>query len=311
MTSSLTTDTFKAAHGRWKEILLTIGAPVQALNGKSQPCPMCGGEDRFTFTNRTGEGDYVCRGCGAGKGMKLLIGISGMSFQEAARKVDEVVGNLPPAEPVPVKPTRQASKLYLRQMWATGRKITPEDPVGLYLAARGLTLAGHGGELRYVPALPHYPTRTVHPGMLAKFRDATGETKQLQRTYLTAAGHKATVEPNRMFMPGDMPSGGAVRLGGPAETMGVAEGMETALAASQRFGMVVWATTSAGMLVKWVPPPEARHITVFGDNDSNAVGQCAAWTLARHLLREARGAAIKLTVEVRIPDRPDTDWADQ
>jgi putative DNA primase/helicase len=222
-----------------------------------------------------------------------------------------VISNLPAGRPAPVKIRRQATRDVLNDLWRSSFPIRPEDPVGVYLAARRLTLDAACKALRYFPLLPHHPTATWHPGLLALFSDASGQAKQIQRTYLTEQGSKADIIPNRMFMPGEMPVGGAIRLGPPAETMGVTEGVETALAASQRFGMVVWATTSEVLLQKWVPPPEARRIIVFGDNDASFVGQRAAYTLAARLVHEAVRDKVECEIEVRIPEATGTDWADQ
>ena len=290
-----------AARGRWREILLAVGIEGKILNRKQQPCPMCGGKDRFSFTDRSGDGDYMCRGCGSSKGMKLLMRLKGWDFKTAAQEVDKIIGNLPAATRE-VWVSRAASKAELNGLWQSGREIAPEDPAGVYLASRGLM--AHRA-LRFVPRVPHFPTKTVHPGLIARFSDATGQPKQIQRLYLTQQGQKAALDPNRMFMPGQLPEGGAIRLGEPAEVMGIAEGIETALAASTRFGMVVWAATAANMMEKWEPPSEAKRIIVFGDNDKSHVGQIAAHTLAHRLDRD------KIEVEVRIPETAGTDWADQ
>jgi hypothetical protein len=60
------TKTQEAAHGRWRWILPHFGISESALNGKEQPCPACGGRDRFVFDDRHGDGDYFCRRCDAG-----------------------------------------------------------------------------------------------------------------------------------------------------------------------------------------------------------------------------------------------------
>src|SRR5437588_4482615 len=65
------------AHGRWTEILRTLGVDEKVLNKRNQPCPMCGGTDRFQYTDKFGEGNYHCRGCGAAGGLKLLQGYHG------------------------------------------------------------------------------------------------------------------------------------------------------------------------------------------------------------------------------------------
>jgi putative DNA primase/helicase len=311
MTQQSLVSTREAAQGRWREILPAVGVEIRWLNGKHQPCPMCGGKDRFRFDDKDGTGSYFCSGCGAGKGFTLLKRLKGWDFRQAANEVDRVICNLPAggARQSWAKPV--ATKEALNALWQSSRRITPEDPAGRYMAARRLTADGASRVLRFVPSLEHNPTRTRHPGMVALFSDANGKARQIQRTYLTEQGSKADLKPNRMFMPGEMPDGGAIRLGEAAEAMGVAEGIETALAAAQRFSMPVWAATSANMLEKWQPPPEAKRITVFGDNDASFTGQAAAYELAKRLVHEAVRDKVEREVQVLIPPRAGTDWADE
>jgi putative DNA primase/helicase len=99
--------------------------------------------------------------------------------------------------------------------------------------------------------------------------------------------------------------GGAIRLFAAAETMGVAEGIETALSAALIFKMPVWAVTSERLLRQWEPPTSAKRITVFGDNDANFVGQAAAYDLANKLVLRKR-----LSVKVEIPMTEGWDWND-
>jgi putative DNA primase/helicase len=122
----------------------------------------------------------------------------------------------------------------------------------------------------------------------------------IHRTYLTKDGQKAILDPARM----NYGEAGPVRLGPCAERLGIAEGIETAMCAAQRFGLPVWAGISANGVLAWEPPPEVRSVVLFGDNDQNFVGQAAAYEKARSL--SAKG----LAVEVFIPQTPGTDWAD-
>jgi hypothetical protein len=86
--------TLDAAHGLWPDILTSFGIPPSALGGKHHPCPSCGGKDRFCFTDRHGDGDYYCNGCGAGKGISLVMKVNGWDYAEAAKRVDEIIGNV-------------------------------------------------------------------------------------------------------------------------------------------------------------------------------------------------------------------------
>ena len=81
------------ARGRWLAILPKFGVASKFLKGHNCPCPACGGRDRFQFTNRNKDGDYVCRKCGAGKGIGLIAKVNGWSYKQAADEIDRLLAN--------------------------------------------------------------------------------------------------------------------------------------------------------------------------------------------------------------------------
>ena len=105
-------------------------------------------------------------------------------------------------------------------------------------------------------------------------------------------------------MMGAMPGGAAVRLMPHEQTLGIAEGIETAMSASALFNVPVWAALTAGLLQEWTPPAAVTTVFVFGDNDASSTGQAAAYTLAQRL--KAKG----LSVFVEIPPSTGQDWND-
>ena len=62
----MTTNTRANAHGKWRHILLQFGLTTKNLSGKHQPCPLCGGKDRWRYSDHDGNGSYFCSGCGPG-----------------------------------------------------------------------------------------------------------------------------------------------------------------------------------------------------------------------------------------------------
>jgi len=78
------------AKGRWKEILKSVlSLSDKELRNKGQPCPICGGIDRYCFTDKYKRGDYYCRGCGPGNGWTLIKKLRGCNFYEALRIVGD------------------------------------------------------------------------------------------------------------------------------------------------------------------------------------------------------------------------------
>jgi len=297
--------------GRWFAILSGLGIGSSFLRNKHGPCPVCSGTDRFRWDDRNGDGTFYCNQCGPGSGIDLLMRVRGLSFKEAALLIEEVIADQPslfpgrdPPPPRP-QPSEETIRDGLNALWGTGEAVRIGDPVDLWLRHRGISLQAWPTSLRTASRVYHRgPPVTFHPVMLAKVTDSTGRPCNIHKTYLSAAGGKAQVEPVRMFCRGRMPPGSAVRLAPPGPVLGIAEGIESALAAQLTFRVPVWACLSAGQLAKFEPPSGIQRLAIYGDNDADGTGQCAAYTLASRL------ATTRLALEVRIPDQVDTDWND-
>jgi putative DNA primase/helicase len=291
------------ARGRWKGILPAIGISEKFLKRKNGPCPMCGGEDRWRFTDIEGKGTWWCNHCSGGNGVALVMKFTGLAFKEAAQRIESVIGSAP-AKPAPPQKSDQQRRAELNALWLDGQTVQAGDPVDLSLRGRGLGLQQYpkclraGRRVRYSG-----PPATWHPAMLSVVSDINGKPATIHKTYITIDGRKAPVEKVRMFCPGAVPAGGAVRLTPLAPVLGIAEGIETALAASAMFQIPTWAALNAGGVERFVPPADVERLVIFADNDQNGVGQRAAYALAARL-------AGKVQVDVRIPDRADTDWND-
>ncbi len=292
------------AQGRWPGILQALGIDRQYLTGKHTGCPICrDGRDRFRFDNKEGRGSFFCSVCGAGDGVKLVMLTKGLDFKTAAKEIEAVLGTAPVGE---VKPERSDAdkRAAMNRLWSSSSPINANDPVAAWLFNRARVVTypkclRTALRVRYEDDEPSY-----HPAMVAMVSDPDGRPTILHRTYLTKDGRKAPVEKPRRVMAGTIAKGSAVRLMEHGDVLGIAEGIETAFAASALFGVPCWAALNAGMLSEWVPPEGVREVVVFGDNDGNYTGQAAAFSLARRL------ACKNLKAVVKIPQAIGQDWND-
>jgi putative DNA primase/helicase len=226
-----------------------------------------------------------------------------MEFRDAACAVDEILGNV--ADDPKAKPalSGETQRRLLNDLWRASLAVETDCPVGWYLTNR-VPGWSNCADLRFAERAP-VPGGSFGPAMLAMVRDCkTGNPVSIHRTFLTLAGTKADMPNPRALMPGDLPEAVSVRLAEAGEVLGIAEGIETALAAQAKFGVPCHAAINAGFLAKWQPPEGVRKVIVFGDCDDSYTGQAAAYTLAHRLSR-------KVAVEVRIPGQFGTDWADE
>lgn len=296
------------AVGKWTAILRSLGLEQRFLTGKHSACPICDdGRDRYRFDDKDGNGTWICNKCGAGDGIGFVMRWKRLQFGDACRLIDEVL-------PSAVVDVRGARKNWSPQdmeqrglsVWNEARRLDGFDAPSKYLKRRGIEQP-FPAMLRAHARMTYRhedKTRTHHPAMIARFVSPDASVSTFHVTYLTGDGHKASVPTARKMLPGKVPDGGAVRLGASAETMGIAEGIETAMSAMQVFEVPVWAALSANGLMKWQPPSNVRHVLIFGDADEGFDGQTKAYALA-HRLKLAG-----LNVEVRIPDFIGTDWND-
>lgn len=299
-------DVRETATGRWPGILAALGVDAAHLTGRHTTCPVCGGKDRFRFDDKAGRGTFFCSHCGAGDGFTLLQKLRGWSFRDAAREVEQIVGAVSAVPPAPRFSDEDKLKA-LRRVWSEATPLQPGDEAMRYLAGRGLHVDLPMPVLRLHSGLAYRDSGEIlgrFPALVALVTGPDGGGLTLHRTYLQD-GNKAPVPSPKKLMPGRSIKGGAIRLHPAGDVLGVAEGIETALAAGQLFGVPVWSCIAAAGIESFIPPKGVRKVIVFGDNDMSGTGQAAAWTLAKRLI------AAGLSVEVKLPERVGTDWADE
>jgi putative DNA primase/helicase len=299
----------------WPQVLMQLGIAESTLQNKHGPCPACGGKDRFRFDNKRGRGDYICGQCGAGDGFKLLERVHGWPFSEARKRVIEAAGfseggTSRPAL-VPVRPAHAeilglaaTPSERVHRLRRDRCSIENCDDAVDYLASRGLwplppdcTLKAHA-TVEYW----HEGARVGrYPAIIADVVDVAGELVTCHVTYLHHRNKIADYEPRKILNAMTARTGCAVRLMPATEILGIAEGIETALAASVLNGIPVWAALNTSLLSKFEPPPGVLRLRVFADRDE------AGLAAATHLMERLQG---RVALEIRIPTAPAKDWND-
>lgn len=196
----------------------------------------------------------------------------------------------------------------IAQIWARCKPLVPGDAITLYLKHRGL-----GGVwplsqcLRHHPALPYWHEGRelgTYAAMVAPLTAPDGRVVALHRTYLTCDGRKAPVPTVKKLTGAAGPlTGASIALCKPERgVLGIAEGIETALAAWCASGVPTAAAYCAGSLAAFQWPPSVQRLVIFADHDK--AGREAADTL------RARALRAYLRCDVLTPTTEGTDWCD-
>lgn len=96
-------DVLDRLSGRWPWVLTTLGGLAsEQLSGAHQPCPACGGSDRYRWLTDDGPGGWYCSHCGGrdrrgggGSGIDLLMRLRDWTFSQAIRETKAHLDGLP------------------------------------------------------------------------------------------------------------------------------------------------------------------------------------------------------------------------
>jgi len=258
-----------AARGHWPRILPALG--VKVIKNRHMPCPVCQGTDRFRFDDIDGRGTWICNQCGAGDGMDLVKKALSITFIEAATRVNDLTGNLPPvaagisaaAGPETDETSRAAAAELAQQLVSTAN----EAAGNAYLSRKGLpeqaclTLSK-----AHKVALTTYRTGDV----VVPLHDMSGQLVNVQ--LINASGEKRTLK-------GGQVKGACHVLSSakPAKRIWLAEGYATGLTVHNLTGDEVWVALSSGNLLSLAGLAREKHATlqlmIAADRDLNVNGQ--------------------------------------
>lgn len=219
-----------------------------------------------------------------GDALELVVHLRGCSKRDALAWARVWLGissatgtEAPPRRPAPEarQKVRAESKTLdlAHRLWKEGQPAKA-SPVEQYLASRGLWLPADA-PLRFHPACPRGRGGERLPAMVALMTDpVTGEACGVHRTFLAPDGRGKAPGQAKM-MAG---AAGVVRLVPDEEVslgLGIAEGIETALAVAQFCGWApVWAALSAGAITSFPILRGVECLTICADGD--AAGMDAA-----------------------------------
>ncbi len=243
------------------------------------------------------KGFFHCFGCGAhGDPIGFVMRLRGLGFVDA---VAEMLGlpqqrarSAPAAAGNPAAQSRAAdrSKEIAEILNAAG-EVTMRTAAGLYLFLRGLPV--HQLALRAHPALYCHEVGAPLPALIAPLTNSADKVTAVQRIWLSGDAYIAdgTKKDNRADLQARKktlgPMGdGAVRLRPAGRVLGLAEGVETAIAAMKLDrGVPVWAVCGLSRLGSpetdrapsvWIPP-FVELLKIYGDNGiGKGVAEAAA-----------------------------------
>ena len=193
----------------------------------------------------------------------------------------------------PEEPERGAAMA--ARLWSGARPIQG-TPAANYLRRRGLAMRS---VLRFHPRTPQgrAPLTRFVPALIAPVRDEAGLVA-VHRTFLTDDGKLSDRQPAKAAL-GRLGSG-LVRLAPAAQTLGLAEGIETALSAQALFGVPVWATLGTERFRRVALPSQVERLILFLDHDEGG----------HRAERLAREAFPTLCIASRMPAVAGEDWND-
>ncbi|HVI89347.1 MAG TPA: primase-helicase zinc-binding domain-containing protein [Dongiaceae bacterium] len=305
--------------------------------GRPGPCPMCGGNDRFTFDNKNGRGDWVCRQCNdgspmAGDGIQLVCRVNRISYRDL---VAQLLGNAAPlvprarpatAQPASGRMSPEAKMARVTRQWSGARPLQSGDHAMRYLAARVPGLRAPRPLALRLATQDYWHESTLigkFPTIVAQFSLPDGRMATVHRTSLDpVVPSKATIvtadgeilDAKRNDVSALPLAGGAVRLMPSRDgLLGVAEGLETAYAAHMLFGVPTWYCLNRVLLSQFVVPDGfgIHTVHIFADFDQVDPKTRKSPGMADALALEKRLRASGFKVVVHRPKVRGTDFCDE
>lgn len=320
----------KDLEGKWPYVFEDL-APELAEAIASAPnhvsCPIHGGSDGFRlFEDFVKTGGGVCNTCGPRpSGFSMLAWVRGYEIKDAVREIarwldgEAATPTLATRKPVVIAPkVIDTAKNYkrIRETWIATTPLAG-TAAERYLTKRGIWKENMPRTLRAHEGLSYYHLKEKKyygrfPCLVAPIRDKDDNVVSLHRIFLTDEGAKAPVpDAKKMMSPCGELRGAAIKLfPATGDVLGVAEGIETALAVHAISRMPVWSCVSATLMELVDIPEHVKKVVIWADLDNSKRGLEAAEKLAQRLEEQGK------VVEIYLPQGPipegekGVDWLD-
>lgn len=295
-----------AAKGHWAAIFEYYGLPP--VTGKRHfkgKCPLCGGVGKFRCDDKDGKGTWVCV-CGSGDGMSLVLQATGKPWIEVYEEINRLTGNVYQRESQNTdRPASKTATDRERVIRKFTRLSSLRDTSGeAYLQRRGILELPESG-------IGFCDKQTCngreYQALYSLATDDKGALCYLHRTLLDG-DRKADVVAAKKLMALQESSyleyagSVAIRMFPPAATLGIAEGIETALSCRQIYRCNVWSVMNTSFMEKFIAPPGVNHLIIFADNDPHGAGLAAAFKCGKNNILSRNDVE---KVSIRWPDLPD------
>jgi len=226
------------------------------------------------------------------------------------------------------KPERQKKSYALRRLeklWDDSFPLNSRlaSKAHDYFSARGfvsvMNEVATNDEIRFHPNLDYFAADVngkmqlvgKFPALIAAIRNLQGDLITLHRTYLFP--ENKSFGPRKKMMPlpdGASLTGCAIQLTEPTEgVLGVAEGIETALACMYASKLPVWAAVSAQFVATFEVPDDVHTVIIWADKDESYTGERVAHQLKRKLTKDGVKVVVALP-QTPIINAKSVDWND-
>lgn len=250
----------ESAQGQWPEILASLaGLSSDQLTDRHQPCPACGGKDRYRWDDDSGDGSWFCNQCGGknhqgggGNGIDLLMRVRGWSFSEACKQLERHLGGLTS------KPSRKAPRRPRRpyRQPETPPPNTPAPPLNRGAIAQWCYRDAQGNPLFYIQRIAL----------------SDGDKAFLHRVWLDGAWHRPSRDdPFTCDWPTPRPLLNLDRISSNSKAeIIITEGEKAADAATRLFPAAVvttWPNGAKALDKVNLEPLKGRSCILWPDND--------------------------------------------